>query len=223
VTRTPYQQELQRLQGAVHEELDAVSRQLALVLDALEAGDQTIADRVIEGDAKVDRLYAALQNDLVTVIARQAPVASDLRLITALLYVSRMIERMGDQCVNIAKLVAVAGPRPGGTDEFQRCLLAMGKATAESLTAAATTLLEEDLDAARALEQGDTAVNELNRSCFAHAIALGDTEDRRAWATAMILVSRALERIADNAVDVGAHMRFAVTGRFEARPVAPAA
>jgi phosphate transport system protein len=182
VTRTPYQQELQRLQGAVHEELDAVSRQLALVLDALEAGDQTIADRVIEGDAKVDRLYAALQNDLVTVIARQAPVASDLRLITALLHVSRMIERMGDQCVNIAKLVAVASPRPDGTDEFQRCLLAMGKATAESLTAAATTLLEEDLDAARALE-----------------------------------------RIADNAVDVGAHMRFAVTGRFEARPVAPAA
>jgi phosphate transport system protein len=222
MTRVPYQEELQRLQAAVNEELDAVSGQLRLVVDALECGDRSIADRVIRGDAEIDRLYGALQNDLVTVIARQAPVASDLRLITALLHVSRMIERMGDQCVNIAKLVAVAGPRPAGTDEFQHCLLSMGRATGEALTAAAAALRDEELAAARALEEGDTAINELNRSCFVHAIELGDTEDRRAWATAMILVSRAFERIADNAVDIGAHVRFAVTGRFEPRPAAPA-
>jgi phosphate transport system protein len=58
---------------------------------------------------------------------------------------------------------------------------------------------------------------------FAYAIELGDTEERRAWATAMILVSRAFERIADNAVDVGAHMQFAMTGVFQGRPVAPTA
>jgi phosphate transport system protein len=223
VTRLPYQEELQRLQAAVLEELDVVSRQLALVIDALESADQAIASRVIESDAEVDRLYGLIQTDLVTVIARQAPVASDLRLITALLHVSRMVERMGDQCVNIAKLVSVAGPRPDGTDDFQACLLTMGHATVEALTTASATLREEDMDAARALEEGDSQVNRLNRSCFAHAISLGDTEDRRAWATAMILVSRAFERIADNAVDVGAHMRFAVTGTFESRPVTPAA
>jgi phosphate transport system protein len=223
MTRLPYQEQLHRLQASVHDELDAVSRQFALVIDALESGDHSIVDRVIEGDAEIDRLYGALQSDLVTVIARQAPVASDLRLITALLHVSRMIERMGEQCVNIAKLIAVAGPCPPGADGFQQCLLAMGRATGEALTTAAVTLRDEDLDAARALEEGDRDINDLNRSCFAYAIEFGDTEERRAWATAMILVSRAFERIADNAVDIGAHMRFAMTGVFEGRPVTPAA
>jgi phosphate transport system protein len=223
MTRLPYQEQLQRLQAAVHEELDVVARQLALVNEALESGDEAIAGRVIEGDAEVDRLYAQLQTDLVTVIARQAPVASDLRHITALLHVSRMIERMGDQCVNIAKLIGVAGPRPEGTDDFHACLLTMGRATADALTAAAAALRDEDMEAARALEEGDSEVNGLNRSCFVHAIRLGDSEDRRAWTTAMILVSRAFERIADNAVDIGAHMRFAVTGTFEPRAAAPTA
>jgi phosphate transport system protein len=223
MTRLPYQEELQRLKAAVLDEFGAVSRQLALVLDALESGDRSAAERVVEGDAEIDGQYASLQNDLVRVIARQAPVACDLRLITALLHVSRMIERMGDQCVNIAKLVDVAGPRPDGTDEFQQCLLSMGRATGEALTAAAATLREQDADAARALDEGDNEINELNRTCFAHAIELGDTEERRAWGTAMILVSRAFERIADNAVDVGAHMHFALTGTFDGRPVAPTA
>jgi phosphate transport system protein len=223
MTRVPYQAELQRLQHAVHDEPRAVSRQLAPVREALESGDRAIADEVIERDGEVDRLYAELQADLVTVIARQAPVASDLRLITALLHVSRMIERMGDQCVNVAKLLTVAGPSPDGTEEFHGCLLMMCRATEEAIEAAATTLCDEDLDAARALEEGDTVVNELNRSCFARAIELGDAHERRAWATAMILVARAFERIADNAVDIGAHMRFAVTGTFESRPATPAA
>jgi phosphate transport system protein len=223
VTRFPYQEELQRLQAAVLAELDAVSVQLALVLEALESGDPSLSSRVVDGDAEIDRLYGVLQTDLVTVIARQAPVASDLRLITALLHISRMIERMGDQCVNIAKLVSVAGPRPDGTAEFYDCLTSMGRATDGALRAASTALRDENLEAVRVLEEGDSVINELNRSCFGLAIALGDSDDRRAWATAMILVARAFERIADNAVDVGAHMRFAVTGTFASRPVAPAA
>ena len=171
--------------------------------------------------SEIDRLYGALQNDLVKVIALQAPVARDLRLITALLHVSRMIERMGDQCVNVAKLLVVAGPRPEGTDGFHHCLLKMARATGEAIAAASATLVDEDLDGVRALEEGDSEVNDLNRSCFSHAIELGDTEQRRTWATAMILVSRAFERIVDNAVDIGAHIHFAVTGTFEGRPAVP--
>jgi phosphate transport system protein len=223
MTRLPYQEELQRLQTAVVDELGQVSSQLARVLELLESGAPEIGDAVIAGDDEVDRRYRALQTDLVTVIARQAPVASDLRLITALLHISRMIERMGDQCVNIAKLISVAGPRPAGTEAFHACLLSMARETDAAVHAAGSALRDEDVGAATALEDADSVVDDLNRACFTHAITLGDAEDRRTWATAMILVSRALERIADNAVDIGAHLRFAVTGTFEARAVPPVA
>jgi phosphate transport system protein len=220
MTRRPYQEQLHRLRDSVLDELGLVSGQLALALDALEASDPDLAAEVISGDEEVDSRYAELQTELVTVIARQAPVASDLRLITALLHISRMVERMGDQCVNIAKLVTVAGAPPAGADELRHCLLAMGRATTEAVDGAAAALRDEDVEAARGLAAADSRVNELNRSCFAGAIAFGDGEERRAWATAMILVARALERIADNAVDIGAHLGFAITGRFEGRPAA---
>jgi phosphate transport system protein len=222
MARLDYQEQLRQLQATVLDELDLVGRQLSLVLEALERGDSRLADEVIAGDEEVDRLYRLLQANLVTVIARQAPVASDLRLITSLLHISRMVERMGDQCGNIAKLVSVAGPSPPGADDFRACLLSMGRATEDAVRSAGRALRAEDSAAADALEAGDAVVDELNRSCFSQAIDFGDSADRRAWATAMILVSRALERIADNAVDIGAHLRFAVTGSFEHSPVAPA-
>jgi phosphate transport system protein len=217
MTRVPYQEELRRLQEAVLEELDLVDRQLSLVLDALDSGETAIAEQVVAGDAEIDRRYGRLQTDLVTIIARQAPVASDLRLITALLHISRMIERMGDQCVNIAKLITVAGPVPAGAESFHSCLLSMARATQEAVRDAAQALREENADAAAALHDGDSVVNELNRSCFTQAIELGDEAGRRTWTTAMILVARSLERIADNAVDIAAHLHFAVTGTFAAR------
>jgi phosphate transport system protein len=149
------------------------------------------------------------------VIAREAPVAADLRLITALLHVSRMVERMGDQCVNIAKLIPVAGPPPAGAEDLRGCLLEMGGGALGQVQRAIAGLRAPDQSVIDELVAGDAAVNELNRTCFSRAIALGDEEARRAWATAMILVARAFERIGDNAVDVGAHLRFAATGSFE--------
>jgi phosphate transport system protein len=217
MTRAPYQEELNRLREAVLEELDLVEAQLALVLDALDRGETAITDQVVAREAEIDRLYGALQRDLVTVIARQSPVACDLRLITALLHISRMVERMGDQCVNIAKLLTVAGPVPARADELQSCLLSMGRATQEAVRSAGEALREEDPAAAAVLHDGDSVVNELNRSCFMQAIDVGDTAERRMWTTAMTLVARSLERIADNAVDIAAHLHFAVTGTFEAR------
>jgi phosphate transport system protein len=70
------------------------------------------------------------------------------------------------------------------------------------------------------LAERDHEVNELNRTCFNRAIELGSEQSARAWATGMILVARAFERIGDNAVDIGAHLRFAATGDFEGRPAA---
>jgi phosphate transport system protein len=218
MTRVRYQEELERLQQAMLAEFETVARQVELVLDALERTDTALAADVVRGDEEVDRRYAALQSDLVRVIARQAPVATDLRLITALLHVSRMVERIGDQCVNIAKLIPVAGPPPAGAEDLRDCLREMGRGALEQVRCAIAVLRRPDPGLLTDLAEGDVAVNELNRTCFSRAIELGDEESRRAWATAMILVARAFERIGDNAVDVGAHLRFAATGKFE--PVA---
>jgi phosphate transport system protein len=220
MTRVHYQEELDRLQRAVREECDAVVAQLADVLEALPGADRAAAERVIRADEEIDRRYAALQNDLVAVIARQAPVAGDLRLVTALLHISRMIERMGDQCVNVAKLVIVAGPPPPGTESLADCVVDLGHHARGAARMAADALREPDADRADELAAGDEAVNELNRTCFTRAIGLGGDESARAWATGMILVARAFERIGDNAVDIGAHLRFAATGAFEGRPAA---
>jgi len=218
--RRHYQAELRSLQQAVLDELDVVVQQLTLVLEALPFGDRPVAEEVVRRDEEVDRRYTALQTDLVAVIARQAPVAGDLRLITALLHISRMVERIGDQCVNVAKLATVAGPSPAGTEGLVDCVLSMGRQTLEAVRGAAVALREHDLGLAETLAERDQDVNELNRTCFTRAIELGSDESARAWATAMILVARAFERIGDNAVDIGAHLRFAATGTFDSRPAA---
>lgn len=218
MTRLHYQEELRRLQHAVLEELDAVEQQLALVLEALPTADRAVAERVVRRDEDVDRRYAAVQTDLMAVIARQAPVAGDLRLVTALLHISRMVERIGDQCVNVAKLATVAGPPPAGTEGLAGCVLEMGRQALEAVRGAAAALREHDVGLTDALADRDQDVNELNRTCFNWAIELGSEESARAWATSMILVARAFERIGDNAVDIGAHVRFAVTGAFEVAP-----
>jgi phosphate transport system protein len=218
MTRLHYQEELRRLQEAVLDELDAVEQQLALVLEALPTADRAAAERVVRRDEEVDRRYAAVQTDLMAVIARQAPVAGDLRLVTALLHISRMVERIGDQCVNVAKLATVAGPPPAGTEGLADCVLEMGRQALEAVRGAAAALRERDAGLTDALGERDQDVNELNRTCFNWAIELGSEESARAWATGMILVARAFERIGDNAVDIGAHLRFAATGAFEVAP-----
>jgi phosphate transport system protein len=220
VIRGHYQEELRSLEQAVLDELDVVVRQLTLVLEALPRADRSVAEEVVRRDEEVDRRYAALQTDLVAVIARQAPVAGDLRLVTALLHISRMVERIGDQCVNVAKLATLAGPPPAGTEELADCVLSMGRQTLEAVRGAGVALRERDVGLADTLSERDQDVNELNRTCFTRAIELGSDESARAWATAMILVARAFERVGDNAVDIGAHLRFAATGAFEARPAA---
>jgi phosphate transport system protein len=220
MSRLHYQQELWRLQGAVHDELDAVVQQLSLVLQLLPTADGAVAEQVVRCDADVDRRYAVLQTELMGIIARQAPVAGDLRLVTALLHISRMVERIGDQCVNVAKLAMVAGPPPAGTDGLADCVVDMGRHTLEAVRTAAAALRTRDVRLTDALAERDEEVNDLNRTCFNRAIELGSEESARAWATAMILVARAFERIGDNAVDIGAHLRFAATGAFEVRPAA---
>ena len=141
-------------------------------------------------------------------------MAGDLRVVAALLHVIKHAERMGDQCVNIAKLLPLAGYEAPVDDEIAEADRKMGALARSEVAQAKQAFLLRDVDLAEDLVRQDEKINRLNRECFQRAVETGDDLDRREWAMTMMLVARALERIGDNAVDIGEQVAFVVTGLF---------
>jgi phosphate transport system protein len=134
--------------------------------------------------------------------------------VAALLHVIRAAERMGDQCVNIAKLLPVVGTEPAPIPELHERILRMGALARAEVTQCRQAFELRDAALAEDLLVRDAEVNKLNREVFRAAVEAGTDEDRREWAMTMTLVARAIERIGDNAVDIGEQVAFVVTGLF---------
>ena len=158
--------------------------------------------------------YLEVHQALITLLATQSPVATDLRLISALLHVLKNIERMGDQCVNVCKLIPLTGNEPPSDQEMVKLILTMGGQTKTLISQAKRSFEGRDVELARDLVRQDDAVDNLNRECFRLALEIGDDADRREWAMTMLLGARAIERIGDNAVDIGEQTEYLVTGEF---------
>jgi phosphate transport system protein len=124
------------------------------------------------------------------------------------------MERMGDQCVNVAKLIPLVGHDPPADDRIVRDLTTMGRQVKTQLVQAKRAFIERDVEMARDLVRQDDVVDNLNKQIFRIAIEIGDDADRREWAMTMILAARAIERIGDNCVDIGEQVVFVVTGLF---------
>jgi phosphate transport system protein len=212
--RLNYREELERLEDRALEGLDLVISSLDRTIETVQHQDIELAELVIADDDVIDGRYLELHQAILTLLATQAPVATDLRLISALLHVMKNIERMGDQCVNIAKLIPIAGHDPPADQRFLGNLVTMGKSVRAQIRQAKTAFAERNVEMARDLVRQDDVIDNLNKDCFQLAIQIGDEHDRREWAMTMMLVARALERIGDNAVDVGEQVAFVVTGLF---------
>ena len=126
----------------------------------------------------------------------------------------KSIERMGDQCVNIAKVVPIVGSTPPKDRRMLDNVVTMGMQARSLVKQAKRAFADRDVALARDLVRQDDVVDDLNRKCFALALEIGDEHDRREWAMTMLLVARALERIGDNSVDIGEQVAFVVTGLF---------
>ena len=213
-TRLHYQEELQGLEERALGGLDLVIQSLDRTVEAVQHQDTELAQLIVASDDELDGRYLEIHQRLLTMIATQAPVATDLRLIAALLHVMKNMERMGDQCVNIAKMIPIAGNEPPADEGMLRNIFTMGKQVRSLVTQVKRAFAERNVELARDLVRQDDVVDSLNRECFRMAIELGDDQDRREWAMTMILVARALERIGDNAVDIGEQVAFIVTGLF---------
>ena len=212
--RLHYQEELERLESHALEGLDLVVGQIERSTEAVQQQDIELAELVVANDDVIDGRYLEIHQSILTLLATQAPVASDLRLISALLHVMKCMERMGDQCVNIAKLIPIAGHEPPADERMLKDILTMGNAVGEQVRQSKRAFQDRDVALARDLVRKDDVVDDLNRECFRLAIEVGTSEDRREWAMTMMLIARATERIGDNAVDVGEQVAFLVTGLF---------
>lgn len=232
-TRTHFQEELQALEAQAMDGIDMVARALDRALETVQERDIELAQLVIADDDVIDGRYLEVHQGILSLVARQAPVATDLRLVAALLHVIKHVERMGDQCVNIAKLVPLAGQNPPADPEMLDNLRRMGDQAGRQVVQARQAFERRDVALALDLVRQDDEIDRLNRECFHLALRLGDEQDRREWAMHMMLVARNLERIGDNAVDIGEQAAFVVTGLFRefedashpemAPPPAPAA
>jgi PhoU domain-containing protein len=150
---------------------------------------------------RINRRYREEHEDALALVARQTPVAGDLRLIAALLDTVRGIERMGDQCANIAKLVPLSGSEATSDADILATIERMGELVRSQVSQAEEAFDTRDVALARELVSRDGEVNRLDREVFIRAVEVGGDLEVREWAMFMVLVGRCLGRIAENAVN----------------------
>jgi phosphate transport system protein len=214
-TRLHYQEELGKLEERALGGLDLVLESLDRVMEAVEHQDIELSELVVADDDRVDGRYLEVHQAILTLLATQAPVATDLRLISALLHVMKCMERMGDQCVNIAKLIPVTGHDAPQRAEMLDRIKRMGTQARSQISQSKKAFEARDVALARDLVRQDDLIDDLNKECFQIAVEVGEDHDTREWAMTMMLVARAIERIGDNAVDIGEQVAFVVTGLFQ--------
>jgi phosphate transport system protein len=213
-TRIHFQEELAELEQQALGGLDMVSTSLERALETVAHQDVELASMVIADDDRIDGRYLEVHQGVLSLLARQAPVAGDLRVVAAILHQIKHVERMGDQCVNIAKLVPLAGHEPPADARLLDNIARMGACAGQQVLQAKQAFARRDVALAQDLVRQDDEIDKLNRDCFTIALEIGDDPDRREWAMHMMLVARCIERVGDNAVDIGEQTAFVVTGLF---------
>jgi phosphate transport system protein len=207
------QEEIDRLEASLREEGDLVLRSLRGAMGALDEQDVELADEVIAFDDEVDRSFLGIQEGIHTLLARQTPVAVDLRHVLAMLHVNLHLERMADYCVTIAKLTKLTK----GLTTDQPLLHAfdeMGARAEEMIRTAVESFLARDVEGAERLVDLDELIDRANRTVVSNVLRFAGDESRHEWGLRMIIVSRCIERIGDHAVDIGEQTAYLVTGDF---------
>jgi phosphate transport system protein len=209
--RVTFHEELTELETALQQEGELVVRSVQAATRALVEQDVEMADEVISFDDDIDNAYAAIHQGVESLLARQTPVASDLRLVLAMLHVNLHLERMADYCVTVAKLTKLSDGRPS-EPRIVAALTEMGVRAEEMTRVALRSFEHRDLARAEALVDLDELIDRTNRRLAERVLELGS--EHREWGLRMLVVSRCLERIGDHAVDIGEQTAYLVTGEF---------
>ena len=211
--RISFQEQLDELEASLRHEGDLVLRSLRAAVEAVCTQDIELADEVIAFDDDIDAQYFEVEQGIELLLARQTPVASDLRLVLAMLKDNLHLERMGDLCVTIAKLTKLTQGLPPD-DTLLTGFREMGERAEQMIRVAVESLETRDQQLAESLLDLDELIDRANRRVVNRLLEIGGDQETREWGLRMILVSRCLERIGDHAVDVGEQTAYLVTGEF---------
>jgi phosphate transport system protein len=211
--RLEYRQRLEGLESSLQELGEVVLRAVRGALDALEAQDAELCDEVIAFDFEIDSRYHRIEKLVEETLALETPVATDLRLVLAVLHDAIHLERIGDQSVTIAKLTKLTADLETRHDVVEG-LREMGERCEEMVKIALDSLADRDVERARSLVDLDELVDRTNRRVTGKVLEMASSPALQEWGMRMIVVSRCLERIGDNAVDIGEQTEFLVTGEF---------
>lgn len=212
--QTWFREELSRLEEQVMGGLDLVVSQLDRAIEAINYQDVELAAMVAADDRRIDGRYVEVHQGVLSLLGRQALFLDDLRLAAALLHSIRCIERMGDQCANMAKLVPLSGHESPKDPTILDWIERMGVAVRQEVLQARDAFRTRHVQLARDLVRQDKEVNRLNRDIFQRAVDIGDDVELREWGMFMVLIARCLERIGDNTVDIAEQILFVVSGRY---------
>ncbi|MDH6111241.1 phosphate transport system protein [Kitasatospora sp. MAP12-15] len=209
--RDSYHEELDSIGDGLVEMARLVGSAMGRATTALLDADLALAESVIAADAKVNDLHHELENRAIDLLARQQPVATDLRIVVTSLRMSADLERCGDLARHVAKVARLRYPQSAVPNDLHPIVLEMGQLAQRLVAKAGQVIATKDVDAALQLERDDDAIDELHRELFAHLI-----DDR--WqhgietGVDVTLIGRYYERFADHAVSVAKRVVFLVTG-----------
>jgi phosphate transport system protein len=207
-----------------HEELEAIEleilgmgelaeRAVARSVDALVRGDVAEADDVISHDDDIDERYMDIEARALSLLALQTPVATDLRMISAIIHINLHLERIGDMAVNIAKIYRSVAELPTNSTILQQ-IREMDDVVRPMIRVALEAFSHRDLDLCLRLPEMDDPVDRLNLGMYEEVAALAADPAALDWGLRMNMVARQLERVGDHAVDIGEQVGFLLTGEF---------
>ncbi|MEU2714258.1 phosphate signaling complex protein PhoU [Streptomyces sp. NPDC007205] len=209
--RETYHEELAALSDGLVEMARLVGSAIGRATTALLDADLQVAEGVISADVQVDDLQRDLEDRAIALLARQQPVATDLRTVVTSLRMSADLERCGDLARHVAQLARLRYPGCAVPGDLHRTILEMGQLAQRLMAQAGEVILTRDVDAALQLEQEDDRMDELHRMIFRHLMD-GRWQHGVETAVDVTLVGRYYERFADHAVSVARRMVFLVTG-----------
>ncbi len=209
--RDVFHHDLQALADQLVEMSGLVAAATATSTRALLDADLALAETVIAADAQIDRLQRELDDRAVDMLARQQPVATDLRVVVSALRMSATLERMGDLARHVAQLARLRFPQRAVPDEMVQTFAEMGQAAEEMCIAAGRLLANRDLDLATRIESDDDRLDTLHRQVFT-AMLVEEWEHSVETTVDVTLLSRYYERFGDHCVSLARRVVFLVTG-----------
>jgi phosphate transport system protein len=213
MARPHFHEELEALEIEILGMGELAERAVSRSVHALVHGDVAEAGEVIAADDDIDERYMDIEGRALNLLALQTPVATDLRLISAIIHVNLHLERIGDMGVNIAKIFTSVADLPSN-DTILQHIREMDDVVRPMIRVALEAFSHRDLDLCLRLPIMDDPVDRLNLGMYEEVAALAGDPAALDWGLRMNMVARQLERVGDHAVDIGEQVGFLLTGEF---------